>query len=77
MTLDIFKAVNPDLSVWSISCSNHVYACKKDFYNYPLEKIPTTNGKTVKDVVEEYVWHGAKVDVRDRDGWPSNTGCAY
>ena len=44
-------ATNPDLSIWSISCSNHVYACRGDFYDNSHQKIPFTTGKTVKDVV--------------------------
>ena len=51
MTLDMFMAVNPDLSIWSISCSNHVYACRNDFYDDSRELIPTTTGKSIKSVV--------------------------
>ena len=70
-------ATNTDLSVWSISCSNHVYACRKGFYNDPHEMIPASTGRTIKDVVDEFVLHGTKNIVIDPQGWPSNTGCAY
>ena len=51
-------ASNPEVSIWSISCSNHVYACRDEFYNDPHQKIPASTGKTVKDVVEEFVKYG-------------------
>ena len=75
-TLNKFVAINPDLSIWSIACSKHVYACYKDFYDSPHQKIPANTGKTVRDAVEEFVFHGTKNVLFDAEGWPSNTGCA-
>lgn len=54
-TLAGFRAANPALSIWSIACSNHVYAFFDQFYNSPSQRIPAVTGRTVKDVVEEYV----------------------
>jgi hypothetical protein len=49
--LNNFRGVNQDLSVWSISCSNHVYAFYDNFYDSPYQKIPTNSGKTVREAI--------------------------
>jgi O-palmitoleoyl-L-serine hydrolase len=75
-TLNNFLEANQELSVWSIACSNHVYAFEDVFYDNPHERIPAQTGKTVRDMVEEFVLQGTKNIVIDAEGWPSNTGCA-
>lgn len=75
-TLRNFMAVNSDLSVWSIACSQHVYAFYDDFYDSPKQKIPTTNGKTVREAVEAFVLYDQKSINIDEVAWPGNTGCA-
>jgi hypothetical protein len=47
-----FLTLNTQLSIWSIACSNHVYACLDLFYNNPLQEIPTLVGKTIKTAIE-------------------------
>lgn len=71
-----FQAFNPELSVWSIACSQHVYACYKQFYDSIHQKVPTTVGQTVRNVVEDYVLRDKKSIVLDSQGWPANSGCA-
>jgi hypothetical protein len=71
-----FLVLNNQLSLWSIACSGHVYACLLPFYDSPLEKIPAAIGKTVKAAVEEFVHEDKRVVVFDEKGWPSNVGCA-
>lgn len=75
-TVNNFLEINQELSVWSISCAQHVYACWKGFYDDPMQKIPTTTGKTVKDVVEAFVLRDERSVVIDEVAWPGNTGCA-
>ena len=74
--LTIYLTLNQELSIWSIACSNHVYAAYQAFYNNPHQKIPTQTGKTVKDVIDEFVLEGKQNAIYDKNGWPSNTGCA-
>jgi hypothetical protein len=59
-TLNNFIEVNQELSVWSIACSNHVYAFEDAFYDNPHERIPAQTGKSVRDMVEEFVLRGTK-----------------
>ena len=63
-----FQAFNSELSIWSIACSQHVYACYKDFYDSVHQKVPTTVGQTVKNVVESYVLNDKKSIVFDSQG---------
>ena len=51
-TLLYFYVANPDFSVWSVSCSGHVYACIGPFYDSELLKVPVSVGSTVKTAVE-------------------------
>ena len=67
---------NQYVSVWSIACSQHVYAAYNDFYDSPHQKIPALTGKTVKDAINSYVFENKLTIIYDEDGWPSNTGCA-
>jgi hypothetical protein len=75
-TLGKFIESNPELSVWSIACSQHVYACENAIYDSPHQKIPTATGKTVRNVVEDFVLRGIKSITFDAQPWPSNSGCA-
>lgn len=76
-TLAKFLVMNPESSIWSIACSNHVYACLNAFYDSPFQKIPTTIGLTLKDAIEQFVFEDKRVLSFDAKGWPSNTGCAH
>lgn len=71
-----FRGANPDVSIWSIACSNHVYACRNDFYNSPHQKVPANTGRTVKDAIEEFVFQNRQVIAFDEAAWPANEGCA-
>lgn len=76
-TLSNFRAVNPDLSVWTIACSQHVYAFFDSFYDVPEQRIPAKTGMTVREAVEAFVLYDQKVVLIDEAGWPANSGCAY
>jgi hypothetical protein len=43
-------------NVWSIACSQHVYAVWGEFYDSPLQKIPESSGSTVRAAVEKFVF---------------------
>jgi hypothetical protein len=72
-----FKAVNLDVSVWSISCVNTGYAYYKLFYDNPNQKVPARVGMTVRDIVEAFVLMDQKHQAIDEGAWPSNIGCAF
>ena len=69
-------ALNDQLSIWSIACSNHVYASLALFYDSPFQKIPEATGITVRQAVETYVLQDKRVVSYDLKGWPSNEVCA-
>ena len=75
-TVQKFLSVNNELSVWSISCSQHVYAYYEGFYDRPHQKIRTTTGKTVRDVIEAFVLRDERNVIIDEIAWPGNSGCA-
>ena len=74
--LSKFRAINVDLSVWSISCVNDGYAFFKLFYDNPNQKVPAKTGHTMRDIVEAFVLFDQKNVAIDEAGWPSNVGCA-
>ena len=41
----------PTRGVWSIACSNHVYASKERYYDIPDEKVPRQIGVKVKEAI--------------------------
>ena len=71
-----WSMANTELSIWSIACSEHVYAAYRYLYDSPHQKIPALTGKTVKDAINMYVLEDKRVIFEDQEGWPSNTGCA-
>jgi hypothetical protein len=61
-------------SLWSIACSQHVYAIYKDIYNSTNQQV---YGTTVSDAISLFTfndWNGYAFNV---EGWPSNNACAY
>jgi hypothetical protein len=46
-----FLTANPDASIWSIACSNHVYACINVFYSSDFQRVPEIIGKTVRTAI--------------------------
>ena len=68
--------VNPNASIWSIACSNHVYACLNIFYSSDFQKVPEIVGSTVKSAVEAFVLGNERVVKYDLEAWPANKGCA-
>ena len=64
-------------NVWSIACSQHVYAVWGEFYDNPLQKIPESTGQTVRGVIEEFVFEPLKrIELIDEGPWPANSACA-
>jgi hypothetical protein len=63
-------------SVWTISCSQHVYAAYGNFYDVSEEKVPETTGFTVKDAIERFVLNNERIASVDQQPWPSNSACA-
>jgi len=43
-------------SAWTISCSNHVYACLDEFYDSSDQMVPGKTGDTVKNAIEKYMF---------------------
>jgi len=76
-TINKFKAINADLSVWSISCVNSGYAFYQLFYDNPNQKVPARSGQTVRDVIEAFVVLDQKHVAVDDVAWPANIGCAF
>lgn len=72
-----FADVNQELSIWSIACSNHVYAYFNSFYDSPKQKVPAESGKTEREVVALFVFSEERTITLDPAGWPSNIGCAF
>lgn len=48
--------------IWSIACSNHVYASKEEYYNVADE---TVNGLSVQTAIEQFVMLDRLVDAED------------
>ena len=71
-----FPVMTPTASIWSIACSNHVYACLNVFYNSPLQRIPALVENTIKTAVEMFVFSNERVVNYDTEPWPANIGCA-
>ena len=67
---------NPRASIWSIACSNHVYACIDGFYSSDFQRVPELIGKTVRTAVEAFVLDNERVVSYDFEPWPANKGCA-
>lgn len=67
---------NPEASIWSIACSNHVYACINLFYDSDLQRVPAVVGHTVRAAVEAFVFSNQRVLSYDLQAWPANVGCA-
>ena len=63
--------------MWSIACSNHVYANNTNFYVSDLQRVPEGSGLRVRDAVEAFVLEGARIWQVDALGWPENAPCAY
>lgn len=72
-----FTEANPNSSVWSIACSNHVYACLDPYYNTDSYRVPAVNGTTIKNVLEAFVLKDERNIETDEDTWPNNQACAY
>jgi hypothetical protein len=47
-TMSKFLTVNPNASIWSIACANHVYACLNIFYSSDFQRVPELVGNTVR-----------------------------
>jgi hypothetical protein len=67
---------NPGAGIWSIACSNHVYACINLFYDSDFQKVPAVVGHTVRAAVEAFVFSNERVVNYDVQSWPANVGCA-
>lgn len=48
-------------SFWTIACCRHSYACYKELYNVPAQKIPMLVGASVEDAVNRFVFEGETV----------------
>lgn len=57
--------ISSDNSVWSIACSNHVFACLRGTYDQKNWRAPF-NGVTVRQAVE----NGNRVVSFDHEGYP-------
>lgn len=71
-----FMTANPNASIWSIACANHVYACLNVFYSSDFQRVPELVGSTVKSAVEAFVLGKERVVSYDIEAWPANKGCA-
>lgn len=71
------KVTSRKRGIWSISCSNHVYTSKDKFYDIDSERIPANVGMTVRDAIEQFVFHDKFISVVDNTTWPHNQPCAY
>ena len=61
-------------NVWTIACSQHVYAVWGAFYDNPLQQV---SGLTVRKVIEKFVLEPAeRIALVDMGPWPANSGCA-
>jgi len=60
-TLGKFLSFNLETSIWSVACSNHVYACSWSFYDTSLQRVPALSVKTVKQAVEQFVLKETRV----------------
>lgn len=75
-TMAKFLAANPEASIWSIACSNHVYACLNVFYNSEFQRVPEVVGSTVKQAVEAFMLEKKRVVSYDLNPWPANSPCS-
>jgi hypothetical protein len=67
-------------SVWTISCSNHVYASSDNFYDVKEERVPGNTGVTIRQSVLKFIFengNGTRVIDIDPVAWPANNLCAY
>lgn len=64
-------------SVWTISCSTHMYLQYDNFYDSPNQKIPGDTGLTLREAVEKFVFDGERIFIVDSVAWPGNKRCAY
>jgi hypothetical protein len=63
-------------SIWTIACSQHVYAVWGEFYDAPAQKIPESSGMTVRNAIERFVLEGERINLVDQGPWPANSACA-
>lgn len=76
-TVDILKGVVEDSknAVWAISCVQHGFLYKTDFYYSKSYLVPGGTGKSILEVLAGFVMRaGQKVNI-DEAAWPNNLGC--
>ena len=64
-------------SVWAISCVHHTFIFNDTFYSNQREKAPATNGITLRQACESFMFNQSKIVNIDLDPWPHNEPCAY
>lgn len=64
-------------NIWSIACSNHVYACLDNFYDVNEQRVPGNIGNKVRDAIRKFVFDKTRIVDIDAEAWPANNPCAY
>lgn len=63
-------------SIWTVSCSAHVYAVYETLYNANEQRVPESTGLTIKDAIERFVFKGERIAQIDSVAWPNNKACS-
>ena len=71
------KLIFKKMSVWTIACSAHSYACYGYRYDVDGQRIPGRIGLTVREGIDRFVFNEEQVMLVDQVNWPKNEPCAY
>ena len=55
----------------------HAEMINSTIYDSELQRVPKSDGPTMRTAVEDFVFDGKRVLAVDLFPWPANTPCAY